>query len=273
MRLLIITPTLGQSPHLDDAVECINRLDISVHHIISCPHARMSDLKTRFPQSRVVCDRGERAGIYGAINAGLAAAQEPWDFFTYLNDDDLLGKDFTTMFKRHGVQRNLNTVGFGCISNIDRWGRKLMGMTVGPDVRQYPALLQIGISPAGQQGMIFGREVVEAIGLYSTRYKVCGDLDYWCRAMAARFRFVFYPLEVGQFRVHEGQISGDVSTLREELRLVTNANFPKQTAFLWKQWAKIAFRFYNLRRYSERILKYGFKSSYQLLESGSQDAT
>ena len=198
---------------------------------------------------------------------------KPWDFFTYLNDDDLLGRDFTTMFKRHCIPGHLNTVGFGCISNIDRSGRKLMRMTVGPDVRQYPALLQIGISPTGQQGMVFGRKVVEEIGSYSTRYKVCGDLDYWCRAMAAGFRFVFYPLEAGQFRVHEGQISGDVTTLREELRLVTNANFPKQTPFPRKQWAKIAFRIYNLRRYWERVLRYGFKSSYQLLESKNQDVT
>ena len=164
MRLLIITPTLGESSHLNEAVGCINRLDISVQHILCCPHARISELTTRFPQSRVVCDQGEKAGIYGAINAGLAAAHEPWDFFTYLNDDDLLGKDFTAMFKRHGVPGHLNTVGFGCISNIDRSGRKMMRMTVGPDVRQYPALLQIGISPTGQQGMVFGRKVVEGIG-------------------------------------------------------------------------------------------------------------
>jgi hypothetical protein len=273
MRLLIITPTLGESSHLNEAVGCINRLDISVQHILCCPHARISGLTTRFPQSRVVCDQGEKAGIYGAINAGLAAAHEPWDFFTYLNDDDLLGKDFGAMFNRHGVRSHLNAVGFGCISNIDQSGRKLMNMTVGPNVKQYPALLQSGISPTGQQGMVFGRSVVEAIGLYSTRYKICGDLDYWCRAMAAGFRFVFYPLEVGQFRVHEGQISGDVSTLRKELKLVTNANFPKRTAFLRKQWAMVAFRIYNLRRYSERILRYGFKSSYRLLESKTPDAT
>src|SRR4029077_9596748 len=169
------------------------------------------------------------------------------------------------MFKRHATAENLRAVGFGSIWNIDRAGRKVMRMTVGPYPQQYPALLQMGISPTGQQGMVFGREVVETIGAYSTHYKICGDLDYWCRAMAAGFRFVFYPLEAGQFRVHEGQISGDVSTLREELRLVTNATFPKQTPSLWKQWAKVAFRIYNLRRYSERILRYGFKSSYQLL--------
>jgi GT2 family glycosyltransferase len=271
MKLLIVTPTLGRSPHLHETVACINGLEIPIYHILACPKSQISELKRRFPRSSVVCDQGEEAGLYGAINAGLAAAQESWDFFTYLNDDDLFGNDFAAMFKRHGVPSHLNTVGFGCISNIDGSGRRVMGMTVGPDVRQYPALLQSGVSPTGQQGMVFGRNVVEAIGMYSTRYKVCGDLDYWCRAMSAGFRFIFYPLEAGQFRVHEGQISGDVSTLRSELKCVTSANFPRQTAFLRKQWAKVVFRIYNLRRYSERILRYGFKSSYQLLESKTQD--
>ena len=108
------------------------------------------------------------------------------------------------MFQGHAVAANCNTVAFGCISNIDKTGRKMMGMTVGPNPQQYPTLLQMGISPTGQQGMIFGRQVVKAVGFYSTRYKLCGDLDYWCRAMAAGFRFVFYPLEAGQFRVQAG---------------------------------------------------------------------
>jgi glycosyltransferase involved in cell wall biosynthesis len=267
MHLLIITPTLGRSPYLDETVSCIQRCAFPVQHILSCPQARISELKTRFPQSRVVCDQGKQAGIYGAINAGLAAAQEPWDFFTYLNDDDRFGIHFGAMFKRHATAENLRTVGFGCIWNIDKAGRKVTGMTVGPYPQQYPALLQMGISPTGQQGMVFGREVVKTIGAYSTQYKICGDLDYWCRAMAAGFRFIFYPLDAGRFRLQAGQISGDVCTLRDELQRIARIHFPKEVPVLQKKLAKATYRLYNAPRYFQRIVRLGFKSSYQLLES------
>jgi GT2 family glycosyltransferase len=267
MRLLIITPTLGQSPHLEGTVESINRLDLARQHIISCPRTKVAELSARFPRSRVIADRGREAGLYGAINAGLAAADESWDFFTYLNDDDRFGIHFEAMFKRHATAKNLSAVGFGYIWNIDKAGRKVTGMTVGPYPQQYPALLQMGISPTGQQGMVFGRQVVEAIGEYSTQYKICGDLDYWCRAMAAGFRFVFYPLEAGRFRLQRGQISGDVSTLRDELRRIARIHFPKEVSAAQKKLAKLIYRLYNAPRYFQRIARMGFKNSYQILES------
>ena len=267
MRLLIITPTLGQSPHLEGTVECITRLDLPIQHIISCPRAKVAELRARFPRSHVVVDAGNEGGLYGAINAGLAAAQQPWEFFTYLNDDDRFGRHFTAMFKRHASVDNLRTVGFGCICNIDKAGRKVTGMTVGPYPQQYPALLQMGISPTGQQGMIFGRQVVETIGTYSTEYRICGDLDYWCRAMAAGFRFIFYPLEAGHFRLQPGQISGDARTLRDELQRIVQIYFPNEVSLLQKQVAKLTYRLYNAPRYLQRIVTVGFKSGYQLLES------
>ena len=273
MHLLIVTPTLGRSRFLDDTVSCIRQLDARVQHVISCPKDRVELLTDRFPASRVVEDRGREGGIYGAINAGLCAAREPWDFFTYLNDDDLLGRDFGRMLRRHAVSARRDTVAFGCIANIDERGLKLMGMTVGPNPHQYPVLLQLGISPTGQQGMIFGRQVVEAIGSYSTRYKLCGDLDYWCRAMAGGFQFFFYSLEAGQFRVQEGQLSGDTDTTRRELAEIARIHFPKEASRGAKLWAKVIYRLYNSPRYFSRVLKWGFKTSYQLLESKPSDAT
>jgi hypothetical protein len=125
-------------------------------------------------------------------------------------------------------------------------------MTVGPYPQQYPALLQMGISPTGQQGMVFGREVVETIGAYSAQYKICGDLDYWCRAMAAGFRFIFYPLEAGRFRLQGGQISGDVRTLRDELRRIARIHFPRGFPFYRRSW-QATYCLYNAPRYFQDV--------------------
>lgn len=273
MDLLLITPTLGRSPFLEESVASARLSGVRVRHTICCPADRVAALQTRFPNSRVITDQGSQGGLYGAINAGLAAAQEPWDFFTYLNDDDLLGRDFAAMFKRHALPANLNTVAFGRITNIDQLGRKLMQMTVGPNPRQYPALLHTGISPTGQQGMIFGRQVVESIGLYSSRYKLCGDLDYWCRAMAAGFRFVFYSMEAGKFRIQAGQLSGDTETTRRELAEIARIHFPRGASPGEKWRAKLVYRFYNAFRYLDRFMRSGLKTSYQLLESRPPNAT
>ena len=125
----------------------------------------------------------------------------------------------------------------------------------------------MGISPTGQQGMVFGRQIVEAIGMYSTRYKLCGDLDYWCRAMAAGFRFVFYPVEAGKFRLHEGQLSGDTNIpCAVSLRRLSD-DFPKKASAAEKLRASLVYRLYNGWRYLDRIMKRGFKTGYQLLES------
>ncbi len=273
MNLLVITPTLGRSSFLDEAVASTRLPGVLVQHTICCPADRIAELQNRFPSSRVIADQGRQGGLYGALNVGLAAAREPWDFFTYLNDDDLLGRDFAAMFKRHALPANLNTVAFGHITNIDQLGRKVMQMTVGPKPRDYPALLHTGISPIGQQGMIFGRPVVEAIGFYSMRYKLCGDLDYWCRAMAAGFRFVFYPVEAGKFRVQAGQLSGDTETTRRELAEIAHTHFPEGASAVAKAWAKLVYRFYNASRYLDRFMRSGLKTSYQLLESRPPNTT
>jgi GT2 family glycosyltransferase len=273
MNLLLITPTLGRSQFLDETVRSTRLPGVRVHHTICCPADRVTALQQRFPGSQVVEDQGMQGGLYGAINAGLAAVREPWDFFTYLNDDDLLGRDFAAMFKRHALPANLNTVAFGCITNIDQLGRELMQMTVGPYPRDYPALLHTGISPTGQQGMIFGRRVVESIGFYSTRYKLCGDLDYWCRAMAAGFRFVFYPVEAGKFRIQAGQLSGDTQTTRRELAEIARIQFPRGASICEKWRAKLVYRFYNAFRYLDRCMRSGLKTSYQLLESRAPSTT
>ena len=70
----------------------------------------MAELSARFPGAHVVADRGSETGLYGAINAGPRRPRQPWDFFTYLNDDDRFGIHFAAMFKRHATNENLRTV-------------------------------------------------------------------------------------------------------------------------------------------------------------------
>ena len=269
-RLLIITPTLGTSAYLPETVASVRAVEGAViHHVLVCPLARIAALRRDYPQCTVVPDQGRAGGIYGALNAGLAAAPEGWDWFTYINDDDLLAPGFSRLLARHCHPENAATVAYGDIMNIDAAGLPLGRMTVERSPRRMPALLQQRISPAGQQGMLFGSPVVKALGGYRLEFKLCADLDFWARAHSAGFRFVYYPWTLGCFRIQPGQLSGDVALTSHELDAATAASFPVQISTLRKSLAYLLYRLANAPRYLERWRAVGrLTTSETLLGSG-----
>ena len=100
--LLLLTPTLGTSPYLDASVASVAGLGLSVHHLLVCPAGQTGVLGQRFPGRTVVADAGREGGLYGALNAGLAAADAlglSWEWFTSLNDDVLLSPGFAELVR------------------------------------------------------------------------------------------------------------------------------------------------------------------------------
>ena len=269
-RLLILTPTLGTSEYLDESVRAVQALGLRVRHILVCPENRRSELAARFPACETVADAGKSGGLYGALNAGLdaSASGDPWEWYTYINDDDLLTPGFADLVRRHCAGGDLRTVAYGDIETVDAAGKSLGTMTVERNPAYLPALLQTGISPTGQQGMIFGAEVVRALHHYDLRYRVCADLEFWARALAAGFPFRYYPLPVGSFRIRPGQISGEVSSLREQLDEVTRVHFPTPVPALQKRLARVRYRLSNLPRYLGRLRAVGFARSLDVLQNG-----
>lgn len=255
-ELLIITPTLGTSRYLEEAVESVRRLELDACHIFVCPTSQVGTLQTRFPGHLVIEDAGREAGLYGAINAGFRGAEVlglKWKWFTYINDDDRLAPGFGELVKRHCRTAETDTVAYGDIVNIDSAGQPLGRMTVEKNPRYFADVLRAGISPTGQQGMLFGAEVVEALEGYSLEYKLCSDLDFWVRAYAARFRFHYYPLHVGSFRIQPGQLSGDYMLTSRELDDITRRHLGgKALSPVKKRYIRWRYRFLNAPRYFER---------------------
>ncbi len=267
-KLLIVTPTLGVSEYLDTTVRSVTELPFAVQHLISVPERMVGPLQERYPHARVVKDAGKEGAIYGAINAGLRAAPPDWEWFTYINDDDVLGPGFAKMFTEHTARANPEPVTYGNVRLINEQGDTISFLTTERSPRFIPALLHAEISPLNQQGMLFRRDVVDALHEFDLRYRLCADLDFWARALAAGFAFRHYPLEVGQFRIRRGQLSGDVSmTLREQSEIVHRA-FPKMNRTL-QSLAKWRYRFMNLPRYLARTRTVGWTSSYRLLANGA----
>jgi glycosyltransferase involved in cell wall biosynthesis len=264
-RILVITPTLGESGFLDRAVASVAAQPLDIVHVISAPAGRRAALQARFPRARVVADAGKSGGIYGALNAGLAAAGEDWDWFTYINDDDALLPGFSSAFFHHVIADFSEAVIYGDVDLIDENDRVLSQVTVERAPAWIPALLQQGISPLMQQGMLFQRGLVRRIGDFDLRYRLCADLDFWLRAYVAGAGFRHFPVRVAQFRLRSGQLSGNTADTTREQAEIVRRHLPVPVSAPRREFARWRYRLGNLPRYVDRVRARGWRTSYQLL--------
>lgn len=268
-KILVVTPTLGECRHLDETVAAVAALGLPLLHVISAPAGRLASLRSRFPGAVTVADKGSAGGLYGALNAALEALRGSWGWFTYINDDDILLPGFGELVRRHAGRRGPEPVAYGDVDVIREDGRVVSRVTTERSPRWIPALLQQGISPLMQQGMIFRRRTVERLGGFDPRYRLCADLDFWLRAYAGGDRFRHYPLPVARFRLRDGQLSSDTAhTVREQDEIVTR-HLPARIPASVRLCARWRYRVCNLSRYVERIRSSGFRTSYQLLSSAT----
>ena len=195
-------------------------------------------------------------------------APPEWDWFTYINDDDELTPGFARMAQQHFERTNAEPVTYGDVRLIIDDGTPISLITTEKNPRYFAPLLQQGISPLNQQGMLFRSDVVRDLKGFDLRYRLCADLDFWLRAHAAGYAFRHYPLEVGKFRIRAGQLSGNVAlTIREQEDVVMRL-FPQRASALWLRWARWRYRLHNLSRYLERRRLAGWSTSNTLLARG-----
>jgi hypothetical protein len=262
-RVLVVTPTLGESRFLEDTVLGVASLGASILHVISAPAGRVGSLQSRFPWTRVVADAGRAGGIYGALNAALGSVTDGWEWFTYINDDDLLLPGFATLVSRHEKSDNPEPVAL-----IRDNGKVMSRVTTERSPGWIPALLKQGISPLMQQGMLFHRKTVARLGGFDTRYRLCADLDFWLRSFAFGDRFRHYPINVARFRIRSGQLSSDTAlTIREQNEIVAR-HLPREIHAGVRICARWRYRVCNLPRYLERYSTSGIRTSYEILASG-----
>ena len=266
-RLLVVTPTLGDSPFLDRAVASVLAQPAEIEHVLVTPAARVAALQGRFPHSQVYADAGRAGGIYGALNVGLARAKSDWEWFTYINDDDALMAGFGTMLAKETRQAQKADVSYGDVELVDEDGFCISRITVERTPDWIPALLQQGISPLMQQGMVFRRAVVSRLRGFDTHYRLCADLDFWLRAYVGRARFRSHALRVAQFRLRSGQLSGNTVVTEREQQDIVGRHLPAVTGPWKRRAARIRYRCCNLPRYMERWRNRGLCRSYDLLQT------
>ncbi len=272
--LLVVTPTLGDSPFLDQTVASIEAQPLHIRHVISTPGRRVAELAARYPHALVVPDAGRLGGIYGAINAGIeaASARFKWNWFTYINDDDALLPGFGHVMLETLREADPAPVFYGDVELVDEEGARISRITTAENPEWIPALLHQGISPLMQQGMAFRRDVVDRLGGFDLRFRLCADLDFWLRAYAGGEPFRYHPECVAQFRLRNGQLSSDTNVTKFEQDTIVARHLPWKSSYFSRLTTRLLYRAYNLPRYVERFRTRGLRTSYTLLQEGAAKA-
>lgn len=264
-RLLVVTPTLGVSPWLDDTVASVARLSGDVIHVLVTPVGKVAGLAARYPRVRVVAEPGQ--GMYAAINAGLAAVPD-WDAFTYINDDDLLLPRFAHVAAWVGAGRA--EVAYGGVRLIGTQGRRLGSIPISAVPSLNRLLYAQRIEPVYQHGTVFSRKLVDRIGPFDESFRFCGDSEFIARACVAGATFACVTLRsVAAFRLRAGQLTKDLPVMQiESDRVHAKLALPVVRVTFRHRWARLVFRTANLPVYGERIVRHGFIPFGELLARG-----
>jgi len=255
-RLLVITPTLGDSPWLAETIASVaSHAGPRVLHVLVCPAGRVEGLARSHPGVRVVADSGRR-GVYPAINDGWRAlADKEWDWFTWLNDDDFLLPGFRSALSL----ASMPSMGrcpwiYGGIRLLGDDGRSLGSLAVCRREEDIGPLVDQGISPLNQQGMLIPREWLLELGGLREDLLICADFDLWLRALQAGARFCHAGAELAAFRLRPGQISGDEKRHRSEFLSVATRLRPRRSSLARRTLALLRFRLGNTPLYLRRLL-------------------
>jgi hypothetical protein len=273
MKLAVITPTLGSSPWLADTVASVAAYAPSALHVFVAPAAAIAGLAAQFSHILIVPEPDGGAGMYAAINAGLAAAGA-WDAFTYVNDDDLLLPDFAAVARvvASAAGNNRPMLAYSGVKLIDARGRRLGAIPISPAPELNRALYAQRLEPVYQHGTVATRAVLEAMGGFDPVFRFCGDSEFLARACVRGIPFVCATRRaVAAFRLRPGQATKNRAAMRAERTRVDEKLAllaPLPTAELKR--ARRRFRLANAAIYAGRVARHGFVTFDELLERGGQ---
>jgi hypothetical protein len=225
-EILVVTPTLGHSPWLDQTVESVVRLrneHPNLRHVLVVPEMELDRLKTAYPELAVMSEALGTTSLYGAINTA-AGLLDDWDWLTYLNDDDVLGPGFGRVVEA-AVDDSADVI-YGRVSYIDAEDRVLGAFPVERRPRRLACLMAAGIPPLTQQGTLVRRACFDRLEGFDPQYRLAADFDFWVRAVRAGCSFSYLPVETASFRLREGQLSVDQDRVQSEMKTIVANHLP-----------------------------------------------
>ena len=254
IRWLIITPTLGKSIYLNQTIQSLKNLPGEVRHIVVCPEKVREKIKIEGGSSVVIEEKSlGKVGMYSAINQGLKAREQDYDFFCYLNDDDFYIPNIKNI--KNIINNNISAIYYGRSNIVSDKGTILYESPYCSLPFLIKPLLESGVIPFMQPSMIVTRVAMEELQEFNDDYMYCGDFDFILRAARKKIPFIFINEIISSFRVHAGQLSGSKIKMDYEKNKVIAANRVLNSGINWKYFLmKFVFTILNIKSYAQRLI-------------------
>ncbi len=242
MRISIVTPTLNRAPFLRAAIESVRAQEgAEVEHLVvdGLSTDGTSELLVEYPKLRVISEKD--AGLYDAINKGLAAATG--DVIGLLNSDDVYLPGTFQRVAAAFADPAVEAVSGGAeiVNNSGQVRHRF--------VRRAETELNfrnVTVGPLTPNARFFRRSFVQQVGFYDLRYRVAADRDWLFRAVLAQPRAVTIEQVLYRYREHAGSLtfSGDAKQAalwREEYltlaeRQLDQPELPSEARSGCRQW-------------------------------------
>jgi len=250
-----VVPTLGtRAQLLEQCLTSIVQQSIAADVILVAPsgNAVAQGLASKFGAG-LIADPGSLAG---AINLGVAAANEHHEYVNWLGDDDLLEPGSLEATVKLLDSDPECVLAYGACRYIDGQGSELWVSRAG---KWAPRILKWGPDLIPQPGMLMRRKSWVSVGGVDESFKFAFDLD-----LLLKLQGLGTLRDVGQivssFRWHGDSLTvGDRSTSLQESETARRralGSAGRKLAWLWERPVRGATRVaaWELHRRAERIL-------------------
>jgi glycosyltransferase involved in cell wall biosynthesis len=200
----IVTPTLNAAEYLDDCLASIElqRAEVDVEHIVVDDGSTDGTLERASASGARIID-GERAGLYAAMNRGLAAATG--EYVGVLNGDDYLYPGGVATLV-NAMRESSRPWAIGRMRWVDGARTSLGELAPPPSIVAPKILASLGWSCLYHQTTYMRTDFWRKFGGFDTRYQINADFELLLRARSeARFAAVNHL--VAAFRRHGANLS------------------------------------------------------------------
>ena len=203
-RVTIVTPTLNAARYLDDCLRSIElqRADLDVEHIVVDDGSTDGTVE-RAGESGAKVIEGLRAGLYAAMNQGLALATG--EYVGVLNGDDYLYPQAVARLVAT-MQRSHRPWAIGRLRWVDGAGGSLGEMAPPPSRASAKVLASLGWNWMYHQTTYIRTDFWNDLGGFDTRYRVNADFELLLRARQ-RSSFASVNELTAAFRRHGANLS------------------------------------------------------------------
>jgi glycosyltransferase involved in cell wall biosynthesis len=223
IALAIITVTYEDSAGLSATIESLKPLlctNLRWEHIIvdGSPHLNQDVFRGLSRQWPLVYLQEPPRGVYAAMNTGIAAAKA--DFVWFLNSGDRMLKPENLGFIIQELA--LRSDALIALAGVDLFRNGNFSYPVVPPKSLFDGVIKVSSIP--HQGTIYRRSVFDAIGTFSTEYRIRGDYEHFFRCFLQNVPYIRVPISLAAYDM-DGISSNwiksmtEVLTVRSRLRL------------------------------------------------------